>query len=56
MLASVIVVATILAPTISEYIAEGAALEQYAAILSAVIILTIVGILMVSVKLISSRA
>ena len=54
--ASVIVVATILAPTIAEYTGTGAALEEYAAILGAVVILTIVGVLMVAVKLISSKA
>lgn len=53
---SVIVVATILAPTIATYTAEGAALAEYSAILGAVIILTIVGVLMVAVRLISSRA
>ena len=53
---SVIVIATILAPTIAEYTASGQALESYAAILGAVTILTIVGVLMVAVKLISSKA
>ena len=53
---SVIVIASILAPTIAEYTASGQALEQYAAILGAVVILTIVGVLMVAVKLISSKA
>ena len=53
---SVIVIASILAPTIATYTAEGAALADYSAILGAVIILTIVGVLMVAVKLISSRA
>ena len=53
---SVIVIASILAPTIAEYTAEGAALAEYSAILGAVVILTIVGVLMVAVKLISSRA
>lgn len=53
---SVIVIASILAPTIAEYTASGAALAEYSAILGAVIILTIVGVLMVAVKLISSRA
>ena len=53
---SVIVVATILAPTIATYTAEGAALAEYSAILGAVIILTIVGVLMVAVRLISSKA
>ena len=54
--ASVIVIASILAPTIAEYTGTGAALEEYAAILGAVVILTIVGVLMVAVKLISSKA
>lgn len=53
---SVIVIATILAPTIAEYTGTGAALAEYSAILGAVVILTIVGVLMVAVKLISSRA
>ena len=54
--ASVIVIASILAPTIATYTAADAALEDYAAILGAVVILTIVGVLMVAVKLISSKA
>lgn len=54
--ASVIVIASILAPTIAEYTGEGGALAEYSAILGAVVILTIVGVLMVAVKLISSRA
>ena len=49
-------IASILAPTIAEYTAEGAALAEYSAILGAVVILTIVGVLMVAVKLISSKA
>lgn len=53
---SIIVIATILAPTITTYTAESAALAEYSAILGAVVILTIVGVLMVAVKLISSRA
>lgn len=52
---SVIVIATILAPTIAEYVADGGALESYSGILSAVVIMTIVGVLMVAVKLISSK-
>lgn len=51
---SVIVIATILAPTIAEYTASGAALETYSGILSAVVIMAIVGCLMVAVKLIGS--
>lgn len=52
---SVIVIATILAPTIAEYVGEGGALAEYSGILSAVVIMTIVGVLMVAVKLISSK-
>lgn len=52
---SVIVIATILAPTIAEYVGDGGALESYSGILSAVVIMTIVGVLMVAVKLISSK-
>lgn len=52
---SVIVIATILAPTIAEYTAASAALEEYAGLLGAVIVMVIVGVLMVAVKLISSK-
>lgn len=52
---SVIVVATILAPTIAEYTASGQALESYSAILGAVTIMVIVGVLMVAVKLVSAK-
>ena len=53
--ASVIIIATILAPTIAEYTASGQALEQYAGLLGAVIVMVIVGVLMIAVKLISSK-
>lgn len=52
---SVIVIATILAPTVAEYTASGGALAEYGGILSAVVIMAIVGVLMVAVRLISSR-
>lgn len=52
---SVIVVATVLAPTIAEYTGEGGALADYAGLLAAVIVLCIVGVLMVAVRLISSK-
>lgn len=51
---SVIVVATILAPTITEYTAEAAALAEYAGLLGAVLVLTILGILMIAVRLIGT--
>ena len=53
---SVILIASVLAPTIAEYTASGQALESYTAILGAVVILTIVGVMMLAVKLISSKA
>lgn len=52
---SVIVVASVLAPTIAEYTASGAALAEYSGLLGAVIVMSIVGILMVAVKLISGK-
>ena len=52
---SVIIIATILAPTIAEYTATGQALESYAGLLGAVIVMVIVGVLMIAVKLISSK-
>lgn len=52
---SVIVIATILAPTIAEYTATGQPLETYAGLLSAIIVMTVVGVLMIAVKLISSK-
>lgn len=52
---SVIVIATILAPTIADYTGEGKALADYAGLLGAIIVLSIVGVLMVAVKLISAK-
>lgn len=52
---SVIVLASVLAPTITEYTAESGALAEYAAILSAVMLMCIVGILMVAVRLITNK-
>jgi len=51
---SVIVIATVLAPTIAEYTTTGGALEQYAGLLGAVVIMSIVGVLMVAVRLIGT--
>lgn len=51
---SVIVVATVLAPTITQYTAEGQALASYAGLLGAVIVMAIVGVLMVAVGLVTS--
>ena len=52
---SVIVLASVLAPTITEYTGESGALADYAAILSAVMLMCIVGILMVAVRLITNK-
>ena len=53
---SVIVLASVLAPTIAEYTGESGALAEYSAILGAVMLMAIVGILMVAVRLITSKA
>lgn len=53
---SVIVLASVLAPTIAEYTGTNGALADYAAILSAVMLMAIVGILMVAVRLITNRS
>lgn len=53
---SVIVLASVLAPTIAEYTGTNGALAEYAAILSAVMLMAIVGILMVAVRLITNRS
>lgn len=52
---SVIVLASVLAPTIAEYTGDSGALAEYAAILSAVMLMCIVGILMVAVRLITNK-
>lgn len=52
---SVIVIATILAPTIADYTGTDGALADYKGLLGAVIVMVIVGVLMVAVKLISSK-
>lgn len=52
---SVIVLASVLAPTIADYTKEGAALNEYAGLLGAVVVMVIVGVLMVAVRLISGK-
>ena len=51
---SVIVIATVLAPTIADYTGTGDALESYAGLLGAVIVMAIVGVMMVAVGLVTS--
>lgn len=50
-----IVLASVLAPTIADYTKEGAALNEYAGLLGAVVVMVIVGVLMVAVRLISGK-
>lgn len=52
---TIIVIATVLAPTVAEYVGTDGALAQYSGLLSAVIIMCIVGVLMVGVRLVSRR-
>ena len=54
-MANVIVLASVLAPTIAEYTGTSGALADYSAILSAVMLMAIVGILMVAVRLITNK-
>lgn len=51
---SVIVIATVLAPTIADYTGSGGALADYAGLLGAVVVMAIVGTLMVAVGLVTS--
>ena len=51
---SVIVIATVLAPTIADYTGTGGALVEYKGLLGAVVVMAIVGTLMVAVKLVSN--
>lgn len=51
---SVIVIATVLAPTIADYTGTGGALAEYAGLLGAVVVMAIVGTLMVAVGLVTS--
>lgn len=50
---SVIVIATVLAPTLADYTGDGGALESYAGLLGAIVVMSIVGVLMIAVKLVS---
>lgn len=52
---SVIVIASVLAPTVAEYTKDGGALAEWGGLLGAVIVMCIVGVLMVAVRLISSK-
>lgn len=50
---SVIVVSTVLAPTVTDATGSGGTLTEYAGLLGAVLVLSIVAILMIAVRLIT---
>ena len=52
---SVIIVGTVLAPQVAEYAGEGGALAEYAGLLGAVVVLSIVAILMIAVRLVTNK-
>lgn len=52
---SVIVIGTVLAPQIAEYTAESGSLNDYAGLLGAVVVISIVAVLMIAVRLISTK-
>lgn len=52
---SVIVISSVLAPTIADATGSGGALEEWKSLLSAIIVLAVVGTMMVAVKLISNK-
>lgn len=51
---SVIVIGSVLAPQITQYSGEGGALAEYSGLLGAVVVISIVAVLMIAVRLISS--
>lgn len=50
---AVIVIGSVLAPQIAQYTAESGALAEYAGLLGAVVVISIVAVLMIAVRLIS---
>lgn len=52
---AVILVGSVLAPQVAEYTAESGALADYAGLLGAVIVISIVAVLMIAVRLITAR-
>lgn len=50
---SVIVIATVLAPTLADYTGTNGALAEYSGLLGAIVVMSIVGVLMIAVKLVS---
>lgn len=51
---SVIVIGSVLAPQIAEYAGAEGALHEYSGLLGAVVVISIVAVLMIAVRLISS--
>lgn len=52
---SVIVIGSVLAPQITEYTGESGALAEYSGLLGAVVVIAVVAVLMIVVRLISTR-
>lgn len=52
---SIIIIGTVLVPQVSTLSGTGGALEDYAGLLSAIVVISIVGCLMLAVSLISRR-
>lgn len=52
---SVIVVSTVLAPTITDATGAEGALKEYSGLLGAVLVLSIVAVLMIAVRLVTGR-
>lgn len=52
---SIIIIGTVLVPQVTEMTKEGGALTEYAGLLSAIIVISIVGCLMLVVSLISKK-
>lgn len=52
---SIIIIGTVLVPQVTTMSGTGGALEQYAGLLSAIVVISIVGCLMLVVALISKR-
>lgn len=52
---SVIIIASVLAPTVLEYTKEGGALAEWSGLISAIIVISLVATLMICVKLITTK-
>lgn len=52
---SIILIGTVLAPQVATFTGQGGALADYSGILSAVVVISIVAVLMLGVRLITTR-